>query len=215
MLPGWQADAEPGRGRQAMIVIITVRGHEYTFASLVDGSYGFALPRVRTMTYERLLTARRVPRATYIFTDLDRLASWELRLAADLYRRMREAKLRCLNNPAPRHVAGRAVARAASCRHQSVRHLSRRRAAAAETVPGVPARGGFPPLSKASAAGRPGGARRRAGGAARPVPAAAGHRRHRALPGALRRDLVVQVGHLPRRPTGCRSTISASRIIGS
>ena len=83
-----------------MIVIITVRGHEYTFAPLADGSYGFALPRVRTMTYDRLWMARRVPRATYVFTDIDRLAPWELRLAADLYQRMRTAKLKCLNNPA-------------------------------------------------------------------------------------------------------------------
>ncbi|HEY3145326.1 MAG TPA: hypothetical protein VGJ75_03200 [Dongiaceae bacterium] len=83
-----------------MIVIITATGHEYALAPLAKGGYGFPVPPVRITTYERLLTARRVRRATYIFTDLDRLAPWELRLAADLYRRMREAKLTCLNNPA-------------------------------------------------------------------------------------------------------------------
>jgi hypothetical protein len=83
-----------------MIVVITVRGHGYTFSTFGDGTFGFPAPTVRTMTYDRLWRARKVPRATYVFADLDRLANWELRLAADLYRRMREAKLTCLNNPA-------------------------------------------------------------------------------------------------------------------
>jgi hypothetical protein len=83
-----------------MIVVITVGGHERTFKSFVRGTYGFATPPLRTMAYEDLVFARKVPRATYIFTDLDRLAPWELRLAGDLYRRMRKAELTCLNNPA-------------------------------------------------------------------------------------------------------------------
>lgn len=83
-----------------MIVVITVAGHDKTFKSFRDGTYGFATPTLRTMSYEQLFFAARVPRATYLFTDLDRLAAWELRLAADLYRRMRKAKLACLNNPA-------------------------------------------------------------------------------------------------------------------
>jgi hypothetical protein len=83
-----------------MIIVITVAGHEYTFRSFPEGTYGFAAPTLHTMSYEELFFAERVPRATYIFTDLDRLAAWELRLAADLYRRMRKAKLTCLNNPA-------------------------------------------------------------------------------------------------------------------
>lgn len=83
-----------------MIIVITVAGHEYTFKSFRDGTYGFAAPKLHTMTYEQLFFATRVPRATYLFTDLDRLAPWELRLAGDLYRRMRKAKLTCLNNPA-------------------------------------------------------------------------------------------------------------------
>ena len=83
-----------------MIVVITVAGHDYTFKPFRDGTYGFAAPTLRTMSYEELLFAARVPHATYIFTDLDRLAPWELRLAGDLYRRLRKAKLTCLNNPA-------------------------------------------------------------------------------------------------------------------
>ncbi|HEY1385178.1 MAG TPA: hypothetical protein VGF43_16265 [Dongiaceae bacterium] len=83
-----------------MIYVITVRGHGYTLESFAKRTYGFAAPDLRMTTYDRLFMARWVPRATYIFTDIDRLAPWELRLAADLYRRMREAKLTCLNNPA-------------------------------------------------------------------------------------------------------------------
>jgi len=83
-----------------MIYVITARGHGYTLESFSNGTYGFAAPDLRMTTYEKLFLARWVPRATYIFTDIDRLAPWELRLAADLYRRMREVKLKCLNNPA-------------------------------------------------------------------------------------------------------------------
>jgi hypothetical protein len=53
------------------------------------------------MDYERLFRTGpiRVPLATYVFTDMDRLAPWELRRAAQLYRNMSAAGLRCLNDP--------------------------------------------------------------------------------------------------------------------
>lgn len=83
-----------------MIVLITTRGNGYTLKSLADGTYGVTTPKFRITHYERLFGAWRVPRATYIFGDLERLAPWELRIAADLYRSMKEAGLRCLNDPA-------------------------------------------------------------------------------------------------------------------
>ncbi len=83
-----------------MIVFITTRGNGYTLKSLADGTFGVPVPKFRTTHYERLFGAWRVPRATYIFGDLERLAPWELRLAADLYRSMTAARLRCLNDPA-------------------------------------------------------------------------------------------------------------------
>lgn len=83
-----------------MIVLITTRGNGYTLKSLTEGTYGVTTPKFRITHYERLFGAWRVPRATYIFGDLERLAPWELRLAADLYRSMTEAGLRCLNDPA-------------------------------------------------------------------------------------------------------------------
>ena len=83
-----------------MIIVVTVSDHRNTFACFRDGKYGFPAPDLRTMAYEDLVRARRVPRATYIFTDLERLSSWELQLAATLYRRLKKRGLRCLNDPA-------------------------------------------------------------------------------------------------------------------
>lgn len=83
-----------------MIVLVTTRGNGYTLRSMVAGTYGVALPKFRIAPYERLFGAWRVPRATYIFADIERLAPWELRLAADLHRSMTGAGLRCLNDPA-------------------------------------------------------------------------------------------------------------------
>jgi hypothetical protein len=83
-----------------MIVVLTVRDHQNTFACLRDGKFGFPAPDVRTMAYEDLFSARRVPRATYVFADLERLATWELSLAARHYRRMTRRGLRCFNDPA-------------------------------------------------------------------------------------------------------------------
>jgi hypothetical protein len=83
-----------------MIVLITTRGNGYTLRSLADGTFGFPVPRCSVTHYERLFGAWRVPRATYVFCDLERLAPWELRLAADLYRSLTAAGLKCLNDPA-------------------------------------------------------------------------------------------------------------------
>jgi len=83
-----------------MIVLITSRRRGKTLQSLVRGTFGVSTPRVRTTHYERLLRAWYVPQATYIFSDFERLHPWELQLAAELYRTMTAAGLRCLNDPA-------------------------------------------------------------------------------------------------------------------
>jgi hypothetical protein len=83
-----------------MIVVVTVRDHADTFACFGNGKYGFPAPDLRAMAYEDLVRTRRVPRATYVFADLERLSSWELQLAATLYRRLKKRGLRCLNDPA-------------------------------------------------------------------------------------------------------------------
>lgn len=83
-----------------MIVFITTRGNGYTLRSLANGTFGVPTPEFRITHYERLFGAWRVPHATYLFGDLERLAPWELRLASDLYRSMAAVGLRCLNDPA-------------------------------------------------------------------------------------------------------------------
>ena len=83
-----------------MIVFIATRGNGYTLRSLANRTFGVPTPKFRITHYERLFGALRVPRATYIFGDLERLAPWELRLASDLHRSMATAGLRCLNDPA-------------------------------------------------------------------------------------------------------------------
>ena len=83
-----------------MIVVITTLGHGKALASLTGGKFGFPLPQLVLQDYDTLLGRRRFTRATYIFADLERLAPWELRGAAELYRMLTEQGLRCLNNPA-------------------------------------------------------------------------------------------------------------------
>lgn len=58
------------------------------------------MPPHRIWSYDRLFRARRLPFATCIFTDFDRLSYWELELAAHAYRRLQEAGVRVLNDPA-------------------------------------------------------------------------------------------------------------------
>ncbi len=83
-----------------MIFVITTPGHGYTVQSLVNGAYGFPIPEFRNVSYEDMLRARQVPRATYVFTDMERLSAWELQLAAQLYVVLKQHGLRCLNDPA-------------------------------------------------------------------------------------------------------------------
>jgi hypothetical protein len=83
-----------------MIILITARGHGGTLKSFTDGTFGVPTPNIRLTTYERMFGAWDLPRATYIFSDIERLTHWELRLAAALYRNMKLVGLRCLNDPA-------------------------------------------------------------------------------------------------------------------
>lgn len=83
-----------------MIVIITTRGNGYPLYSLVRGTFGVELPRIRLANYERMFGSWWLRKATYLFADIERLADFELRIAADLFRAMTEAGLHCLNDPA-------------------------------------------------------------------------------------------------------------------
>lgn len=50
-------------------------------------------------TYEKLLSKRRLPRATYILTDFDRVHPWIREIAAVIYDRLTEEGLTVLNDP--------------------------------------------------------------------------------------------------------------------
>src|SRR5689334_482377 len=80
-----------------MIVFVHTTEHSYTHKAVVDAKKP---ARVEVVTYETLLKAKTVPRATFVFTDLDRLSLWELRLAGLTFRNMRAQGLRVLNDPA-------------------------------------------------------------------------------------------------------------------
>lgn len=83
-----------------MIIVFTCRGYDYTHRSLRFRRFGFKTPEFKTIHYERLFRARSLARATYLFTDLDRLEPWELRAAADFHRQLTAHGMRCLNDPA-------------------------------------------------------------------------------------------------------------------
>jgi hypothetical protein len=83
-----------------VIVFLATRLHIYTVETLVNGTFGVALPEVGAMPYEAALLAETLPRATYVFTDIERLSVWERILAAELYLKLQDAGCRCLNDPA-------------------------------------------------------------------------------------------------------------------
>src|SRR5260370_11498548 len=87
-------------GRSKLVVFVTTRGHAYTVRAIIEQKMGATAPVSRTMTYDDLFKTEWVPRATFVFTDLERLYPWEARLAADVFRSLKFEGLRCLNDPA-------------------------------------------------------------------------------------------------------------------
>lgn len=80
-----------------MIVFIVSAEHHYTLEEVVQEAAG---PKVQIATYDQILGTSEVQLATYVFTDFDRLPISHIRVAAQLYRKMRAAGLRVLNDPA-------------------------------------------------------------------------------------------------------------------
>ena len=62
-----------------MIVFVSTAEHGYTHKSLVEAETPV---RVQLATYGELVPARAVPRATYVFTDMDRLSMAHLQVVA-------------------------------------------------------------------------------------------------------------------------------------
>jgi hypothetical protein len=77
-------------------------GHYYTFRALVPRLLRPASLRVEIWTYPQLFAAQKLSAGTWVMCDLERLAIWELRLAGDIARQIREAgpNFRLLNDPA-------------------------------------------------------------------------------------------------------------------
>jgi hypothetical protein len=82
-----------------MIIFLSTRGHEFGVKLLVEKAFP-GLPECRTMTYEDFFLATSPPVATYVFADIERLAPWETRIAAERFRTLKNAGMRCLNDPA-------------------------------------------------------------------------------------------------------------------
>jgi hypothetical protein len=80
-----------------VIVFLLTAEHAYTMQRVIGAREDI---RVEVSTYRNLQRAGALPRATYVFTDLDRLSPSMLRAAAASYRRLRDAGLRVLNDPA-------------------------------------------------------------------------------------------------------------------
>lgn len=80
-----------------MIRFFVTRGHDYTLQKVRRSPLA---PALELTNYDRLFRSRWLKSGTQVFADLDRLGYWDLELAADLYRQMKEAGLPVLNNPA-------------------------------------------------------------------------------------------------------------------
>ena len=74
-----------------MIIFITTASHRYAVKGLIRSPHRKADIRVRS--YDWLARQRSFSASACIFADLDRLRSFELSFAGDMYRQMRESGL--------------------------------------------------------------------------------------------------------------------------
>jgi hypothetical protein len=79
-----------------VIIYVTTERHRYTILDLVKATAG----RVRSATYDEVAKQPYLPRAAYIFTDMDRLSPWHLVRAAKTYRMLGQNGLPTYNDPA-------------------------------------------------------------------------------------------------------------------
>ena len=79
-----------------MIFILTTAPHRYTHES-VEAETSVD---VKVLGYPDVIQSKRMPAATYIFTDVDRFAPATLVHVAEIYRRLRDGGSKVLNDPA-------------------------------------------------------------------------------------------------------------------
>lgn len=80
-----------------MICFLICRGYAFTLKPLKQDPNA---PEIRILTYSKALRETALPKATYIFVDLDRLCTAELIAAGRLFRRLAAGGCRVLNDPA-------------------------------------------------------------------------------------------------------------------
>ena len=91
----------PGPVVLLMITFVVATHHKGTVTALREGILAPLMPRTRAISYDMLFSADRLMRGTYVFTDMERLAPSELRLASHYYRRLESIRgMRVLNDPA-------------------------------------------------------------------------------------------------------------------
>lgn len=79
-----------------MIIVLTAAGKGRTHRKPVKWP---DMPQLRRWSYWYACRRKSVPAATYIFTDFDRLAPWELELASRLHKTLLRNGMRVLNDP--------------------------------------------------------------------------------------------------------------------
>src|SRR5207249_11631911 len=79
-----------------MIRFLVSHGDGYTHECLHKTPQA---PPTSLMTYDQLIRARWLRRATYVFADIDRLSFWDLELASRVYLQLKNAGLSVWNNP--------------------------------------------------------------------------------------------------------------------
>ena len=83
-----------------MIMFLTTAAHTKVLKSLAGPGFGVPLPEIKVASYEEVLRRSRLPVATYVFSDLERLSNLELRAVSALHVALAAVGLRVLNNPA-------------------------------------------------------------------------------------------------------------------
>lgn len=80
------------------LVYVTTGDHAYTLNGWQELLSGKGI-NLKLISYEQLLPAPKIPAATYIFTDFDRLSASELQAAATVQERLLDHGLTVLNDP--------------------------------------------------------------------------------------------------------------------
>lgn len=83
-----------------MLIFLLSVGHDYTIDRLLMPDVAGSGLEVAALTYEAAFARTSLRRATYVFTDFERMYPWEVRLAGHLHRALRRAGCKVVNDPA-------------------------------------------------------------------------------------------------------------------